>query len=106
MNVLIVRLETWAHSMHTRLTLMRVAMDELGLPKNLRNRIESFHEYSALNHDEGAMRVLEKCLSSPLLVDLKLTLFSSIILGAPFFDGFNDLSVMMEVMIALQFCLW
>merc|ERR1719421_365754 len=37
---------------------------------------------------------------------MKLTLFSGLILSAPFFKGYSNLDVMMEVMMALDFTLW
>jgi len=60
----------------------------------------------ALEFDEPAMRVLESNLSSPLTVDVKLTLFAGLILYAPFFENYRNLDVIMEVIVALDMTLW
>merc|ERR1719171_898072 len=105
MNVLYQRMSSWSNAMHEDLQCKRVAMEELGLPRSLRMRMEALHEYIALSHDERSMRVLEQSLNQPLLVDLKLSLFADVVFATPFFESANA-AVTLEVMLALEFTLW
>merc|ERR1719191_38871 len=73
----------------------------MNVPPGLRLRILKFHEYIDTMHNDGHSSNLFERLSGPLVLELKLNIYHSLVTRAPFFQNAN-LDVIKNIVVSLQ----
>lgn len=74
-------------SQQERLTYITQAMKSMSLPHSLQDRILEYQYFLMTTHDQHASKILFDSLSSPLKLEVQLTLFHQLFEDAPFFEG-------------------
>ena len=88
---------------HERMSFIRSAMSSLGLPSELRMRIESYHHYMHVNHNPIAYESLFSGLSEYLLIELKLFLFRQLFVSSDLFKD-SDPNLIQRLVLTLTEC--
>jgi len=86
-TVLLQRIDAVARKHHEHMTFIRGAMKSLRLPKDLTERIESYHHFLAIHHDLNSYSSIFQGLSMQLFTELKSHIYNGLFENAPFFQN-------------------